>query len=634
MILQLTNAKFAFPEREIFSDVNLQLNDNDRVGIVGYNGIGKSTLLKCIVGEMPLTEGAISTQNGTTIGYLKQNATLDSSLTVFDELMNVFAEDIQLEKDISDVTQAIAATPHDSALYHKLTSRYDNMLSAAAARDIYNVKVRVDTVINGMGLSTFRDSSIATLSGGEKTKVALCKLLLAKPTLMVLDEPTNHLDYKTLSWLESFLADAKSALLIVSHDRYFLDKLATKIWDFYQQTVIEYKGNYTAFKRQKAEMMKVQQRQHERDTELAEKLTDYIARNLERASTAKMALSRRKQLDKLDITAAPEKDRRPPSFEFQFSTESSLEALSVKNLTLSYGDRLILDKVSMDVEKGRKVALIGLNGTGKSSLMKIITSNDPKFFGKVLFGKNVRWGYYDQENLNLDSKLRVLDQLWFDNTSMSQTDVRGMLARAGLVGEDVFKTVGQLSGGERAKLGLCMLMTKDNNLLLLDEPTNHLDLLSREALEDALKAYEGTLLFVSHDRYFVNAIADTVVELDNKVLCSYEGNFDAFEATKKKLAAGVAVPQKVEVKKTVPDSGYRTAKQRAEDANRRTRVKELEALLKNLEADEHNLLYEMTLPEVAGDYLTLQKTANYLDIVKKKYEEAFLEWSALVGNTD
>ncbi|MBQ2894252.1 MAG: ABC-F family ATP-binding cassette domain-containing protein, partial [Clostridia bacterium] len=602
----MKSAEFRYADNVIFSGVNLDINEGDSIGLVGANGAGKSTLLGCICGELSLFSGEVIRKNGLTIGYLKQNCDFVSSNTLYAEMMSVFHYHTQLIEQINQVANQMASCPFDSDEYKKLSSKYHNLTLEADAKDAYSVEVKVKTVLNGMGMMQFADRVVSTLSGGEKTKAALCKLLLQRPELMILDEPTNHLDYKTLDWLENFLLSTKCTLLVVSHDRYFLDKICTSIWDVQHQEVVAYKGNYTKYRLLKAERIENQLRAYEKQQKEIEKLTDYIARNKVRASTADMAKSREKMLDRMEIVNAPKADERPPRFAFSYSNEPSEFPLTIQNFTFGYDQKVLLDGVNLQIRRGQKVALLGLNGTGKSTLIRRIASQNPYDLGKIIFGKNVRFGFYDQENVNLDGNLRVLDQLWFDNTRMSQTDVRGLLAQVTLGADDVYKLVKELSGGERAKLGLAMLMAKDNNLLLLDEPTNHLDLPSREALEDALKQYTGTLLVVSHDRYFVNSIASTIVELDNKQLNVYTGNYDNFIASKAQTVVEQPKPQK-------PTSNYRNAKQRAEQTNKAKRLKELEKLITELEELVQDLQNQMALPEVASDYSKLSVVMQQLD---------------------
>ncbi|MBQ2914722.1 MAG: ABC-F family ATP-binding cassette domain-containing protein [Clostridia bacterium] len=618
----MKSAEFRYADNVIFSGVNLDINEGDSIGLVGANGAGKSTLLGCICGELSLFSGEVIRKNGLTIGYLKQNCDFVSSNTLYAEMMSVFHYHTQLIEQINQVANQMASCPFDSDEYKKLSSKYHNLTLEADAKDAYSVEVKVKTVLNGMGMMQFADRVVSTLSGGEKTKAALCKLLLQRPELMILDEPTNHLDYKTLDWLENFLLSTKCTLLVVSHDRYFLDKICTSIWDVQHQEVVAYKGNYTKYRLLKAERIENQLRAYEKQQKEIEKLTDYIARNKVRASTADMAKSREKMLDRMEIINAPKADERPPRFAFSYSNEPSEFPLTIQNFTFGYDQKVLLDGVNLQIRRGQKVALLGLNGTGKSTLIRRIASQNPYDLGKIIFGKNVRFGFYDQENVNLDGNLRVLDQLWFDNTRMSQTDVRGLLAQVTLGADDVYKLVKELSGGERAKLGLAMLMAKDNNLLLLDEPTNHLDLPSREALEDALKQYTGTLLVVSHDRYFVNSIASTIVELDNKQLNVYTGNYDNFIASKAQTVVEQPKQQK-------PTSTYRNAKQRAEQTNKAKRLKELEKLITELEELVQDLQNQMALPEVASDYSKLSVVMQQLDDANCQLENALAEWEAL-----
>ncbi len=623
MILQIKSAQFRYADNVIFDDVNVEINEGDSIGIVGANGAGKSTLLGCICGELSLFNGQIIKKNSLTIGYLKQNCDFVSSNTLYDEMMSVFSYQMQLVEQINDVANQMASCPFESDEYQKLSAKYHNLTLEADAKDAYSVEVKVKTVLNGMGMMQFADRVVSTLSGGEKTKSALCKLLLQRPELMILDEPTNHLDYKTLDWLENFLSTCKCTLLVVSHDRYFLDKVCNAIWDVQHQQVTSYKGNYTKYRLLKAERRLNQQRTYERQQKEIEKLTDYIARNKVRASTADMAKSREKMLERIEIVDASKLDEKPPKFKFNYSNEPSEFPLTIQNFTFGYEQNTLLDGVNLQIRRGQKVALLGLNGTGKSTLIKRIASQNPYDLGKIIFGKNVRFGYYDQENLNLQGDLRVLDQLWFDNTRMSQTDVRSLLAQVTLGADDVYKLVKELSGGERAKLGLAMLMVKDNNLLLLDEPTNHLDLPSREALEDALKEYTGTLLVVSHDRYFVNAIASTIVELENKRLNVYEGNYDNFLERK-------AQPKTELPKQQKSTNTYRSSKQRAYETNRAKRLKELEILITKLEQDIESLQSQMSLTEVASDFSKLSVVMNQIDQLNAQLENALAEWESLI----
>lgn len=625
MLLQLRNAEFRYGDVTIFNNVNLDVNEGDNIGVVGANGAGKTTLLSCIFGEHELFSGTLYKRNGLTIGYLKQNCDFDSDNTLFDELMSVFARQTALIEEINStaIELSVIADVH-SDLYKSVANKYHRLTVEADVSEAYSCEVKVKTVINGMGMSEFSDRVVSTLSGGEKTKAALCKLLLERPELMILDEPTNHLDYKTLDWLEAFLSDNKSTLLVVSHDRYFLDKLCTSIWDVQHNEISSYKGNYTKYRVLKAERRENLRREYERQQKETAKLTDYIARNKVRASTADMAKSREKTLEKMEIISAPKRDEQPPRFKFEYSSEPSEFPLTLKNLSLGYNDKTLFGNVNLEIRRGQRVALLGLNGAGKSTLIKRIAAENPQDLGKIIFGKNVRMGYYDQENVNLDGKLRVIDQLWFDNTRMSQTEVRSLLAQVTLGADDVYKLVSDLSGGERAKLGLAMIMAKDCNLLLLDEPTNHLDLPSCEALEEALREYTGTVLFVSHDRYFVNSLATQIAVIEQGEINAHEGNYDAYlslSRPKQKTPETASQPVKTQT--------YRNSKQRAEQTNRAKRVKELENAITALEQEIADLNAKMGLPEYASDFQKLSPVLSRLNEANAELEATFAEWEKL-----
>ena len=629
MLLQIKSAEFKYGGTTIFDDVNLDVNEGDSIGIVGANGAGKSTLLSCIAGERHLFSGEIYRKNGLTLGYLKQNCDFSSENTLFDEMMSVFERQTRLLEEIARISEQMAACSFDSDQYKALSNKYHRLTVEADVTEAYQSEVKVKTVINGMGMSEFSSRIVSTLSGGEKTKAALCKLLLQRPELMILDEPTNHLDYKTLDWLESFLSDKKSTLLVVSHDRYFLDKLCTSIWDVQHGKIHCYNGNYTKYKVLKAERLENERRAYERQQKEIEKLTDYIARNKVRASTADMAKSREKALERMERVEAPKNDERPPRFKFECGTDPSEFPLTIQNLTLGYDGKVLLDSAELQIRRGQKVALLGLNGAGKSTLIRRIAACNPYDLGKIIFGKNVRMVFYDQENVNLQGDLRVIDQLWFDNTRMAQTDVRNLLAQVTLGADDVYKLVKELSGGERAKLGLAMIMAKDNNLLLLDEPTNHLDLPSREALEEALTADTGTVLFVSHDRYFVNSVSDRIAELQDRKLLVHEGNYDDFINRKQPAQSSAPASKLTTNAKNGSGSTYRNAKQRAEDTNRARRVKELENIISNLEQAIEALNAQLATPEVAADYTKVSDIMARIDSLNADLVEVIAEWELL-----
>lgn len=628
MLLQLRSATFKYGDVTIFNNVNLDINEGDSIGVVGANGAGKTTLLSCIFGELSLFGGELFKRNGLTVGFLKQNCDFTSHNTLFDEMMTVFARETALIEEINKTAIEMSIADAESPTYRSLADKYHRLTVEADVREAYNVEVKVKTVLNGMGMSEFSDRVVSTLSGGEKTKAALCKLLLQRPELMILDEPTNHLDYKTLDWLETFLSDKKSTLLVVSHDRYFLDKLCNTIWDVQHNEIIAYKGNYTKYRVLKTERLENIRREYDKQQKEIAKLQDYIARNKVRASTADMAKSREKALERMEIIDAPKRDEQPPRFKFEYTTEPSEFPLTLKNLSLGYGDKQLFNNVQMEIRRGQRVALLGLNGAGKSTLIKRIAAADPADLGRIIFGKNVRMGYYDQENVNLDGNLRVLDQLWFDNTRMSQTEVRGLLAAVTLGADDVYKQVRDLSGGERAKLGLAMIMAKDCNLLLLDEPTNHLDLPSREALESALSQYSGTLLFVSHDRYFVNSLATQIAVIEQGRITVHSGSYDDYLQLSR-----TATPCRTEPAPPKQQT-YRNAKQRAQQTNRAKRVKELENAITRLELEIADLNGKTASIEYIGDYQKLAPVLKRLNAANAELEQTIEQWEELSLNDE
>ncbi|CCZ95285.1 aBC transporter related protein [Corallococcus sp. CAG:1435] len=624
MLLQVKSAEFRYGDVTIFKDVNLEVNYGENIGLVGANGAGKSTLLSCLAEEQHLFCGEIYKKSGLTLGYLRQNADFRSDRTLFDELMSVFDSQTQLLEKLNDTSKKMSEVHFDSQEYRALADKYHRLSVEADVQEAYLSEVKVKTVLNGMGMSQFGDRVVSTLSGGEKTKAALCKMLLQRPELMILDEPTNHLDYKTLDWLETFLSDRKSTLIVVSHDRYFLDKLCTNIWEVSHQRISCYRGNYTKYKQLKEEKEENQRRQYEKQQKEIAKLTDYIARNKVRASTADMAKSREKTLQKMQLVEVPQSEEKPPRFKFSCTCEPSEFPLTVNNLTLGYDGKKLLENVSFQLKRGQKMALLGLNGVGKSTLIRRIAQQNPYDLGKIIFGKNVQMGYYDQENLNLQGNLRVLDQLWFDNTRMSQTEVRSLLASVNLGADDVYKSVASLSGGERAKLGIAMIMAKDCNLLLLDEPTNHLDLPSREALERALQNYSGTVLFVSHDRYFVNSVATVIAEMADCHITLHDGNYDDF------VGRSLQATQQNVASKPVSQTNYRTPKQRAEQTNRNRRIKELEKTITDLENKIADLENSLTDSKVIADYRKVQEVVQQTEEYKRQLDSATAQWEKLL----
>lgn len=626
MLIDIVNAGFTYGDASIVDNVNLRINDGDRIGLIGQNGAGKTTLLKLIIGELELSKGEIGRKDGLICGYLRQNEGLESRLTVYDEMLTVFSKVLEAVKKQEELSRLIAETPHDSFDFKRLSSQYDNNASYIAAKEGYNVDVKIKTVLNGMGFAERYRQIVATMSGGEKTRLAIAKLLLKAPELLILDEPTNHLDFKTLAWLEGYLESYKGALVIVSHDRYFLDRMVNGIWELDDGSVEAYNGNYSTYKVTKSELMAFRIKEYEKQQIEIAAMKDYIARNICRATTANSAKSRVHRLANMERLTKPRTTKKTPVFRFDFDYESNKNVLTVSDLKLEIDRNLLLEDVGFEVKKGERIAILGANGTGKSTLMRALANNgDPR----IKYGKDVKTAYYDQENQNLDFGNTVLEELWGRHHRESQTAIRSILGGLLLGAEDIEKRVGVLSGGERAKLGLAVIMADRCNTLLLDEPTNHLDLITREALEDALAKFEGTIIFVSHDRYFINRVATAVFEIENRRLIRYGGNFDAYENIKKRQAAVTEFETNKPAQKS---SSYRTAKERAEDVRTKQRVAELEKLIDALEKEIEAISEQMLMPDILSDYQKYREMELLQNAKKAELEEYYNEWVTVVGD--
>ena len=613
MLISFENVSFAYRDVPILQDVSFALHENESVGFIGGNGEGKTTLLKLLLGELTPDEGNVFRKNNLRIGYLPQNGGLESEGTVFSAMSEVFDEDRRL---ISRLEQAQAA-------FSSLASELESLQRRIDARDSYHVEVRIRTVLNGMGFEEMYDQVVSTMSGGEKTRLKLCRLLLEEPELLILDEPTNHLDIKTLFWLEDYLTSYRGAMLIVSHDRYFLDRLTARTLELERGKVLSFKGNYSKYKVLKEELLKQQWREYEKQQEEIAKLQDYIDRNLVRATTAKSALSRVNQLERMEKLEKPVPPPKPPRFVFEYDTQPYERVVEARHFDLRIDGKLLIKDADFTLLRGEKCALTGENGTGKTTLLKYLLLEGDK----VQHAKFVRIGYYDQENADLDPEDRVLDAFWGKNSLMTQTDARKLLAQAGIEAEDVYKKVKELSGGLRAKLELALLESRRGNVLFLDEPTNHLDLPAREALEEALKRFEGTILFVSHDRRFIEAIANKIALIEDNALTLFSGSYREFldgRSTEKKPAL---LKEKVEKEKT-PAQGYRSKEDRARDAKRKQRTKEIEERLEALETEETALNEELAAR--AADYTAVKEITEKLEALRSESDALYEEYETLI----
>lgn len=629
MLVSFENVTFSYGDNLIFSDVNFAVNEGERAGLIGANGEGKTTLLKLICGGLLPDSGKIYLKNGARVGYLAQSGGYSSGNTVYEEMKEVFAEDFSAVLKLSDLSARLAELDYSSRDYAVISAKLEAVNKFISSRDSFNVEVKIKTVLNGMGFINCYNQVIDTMSGGEKTRLKLARLLLEEPDLLILDEPTNHLDISTLFWLEEYLQTYKGAVIAVSHDRYFLDRLCTRTLELENKKLNTYTGNYTKYKILKAERVERLIKEYEAQQEEIAKLQDYVAKNIVRATTAKSAQSRVKQLDKMNVLEKPYIPPKPPVFRFVYTERPYENVLAIENLNLAIDGKSLICGGQLSITRGQKVALVGENGTGKTTLLKAIVSGRPQ----IVRGRYVRLALFDQEGLNLNPENTVLAELWERHVGASQTEIRSLLARSGLFEEDMQKKVKSLSGGERAKLALCILQSENANFLLLDEPTNHLDLPARESLEKAIKEYNGTVLFVSHDRYFISAVADCVVEIENKKLNTYSGNYQFYNECKADLREKVKFEEehlkRVERDEKRTDS-YRSKKERAEEAKRKECIKNIEAQISVLEAEEQKINSDLADPAVLSDYKKVQTLSDRLSEVKTSLDNLYAEYANLI----
>ncbi len=632
MLINAIQLQFGYAEETLLENICFTLNEGDRVGLIGANGEGKTTLIRLILGELTPDKGELFKKGGIRIGYLAQNGGYDSHNTVWEEMQEIFAEDQRLIAALREVETAISATQENSDEYRRLSARYESLNRQISARDSYQYEVKIRSVLGGMGFAEKQDQVIHTMSGGEKTRLKLCRLLLEEPELLILDEPTNHLDVKTLFWLEEYLTAYKGAIFTVSHDRYFLDKTVRQIYEIERKRLYVYKGNYTKYKILKAERVAHQMKEYEKQQVERAHLQEYVDKNLVRASTTKSAQSRRHKLEIMELIEKPALPPTPPRFTFTYSERPYEQVLSICGLQLSAGEKPLLKNAEMQITRGEKCALVGDNGTGKSTLLKAIAlAKDPA----IKLGRFVKLAVYDQENANLDPNNTVLQELWERHVSWEQTKVRNILAQAKLEAEDVDKKVRMLSGGERAKLALAVFSTENGNVLLLDEPTNHLDLPARESLEEALKRFDGTVLFVSHDRYFIAALAEKIFELEGGAIHTYACGYEEYSEKKREQRAlaetakktVAAVPAPIKIAETPV---YKSKEERKNEAKRRIRSKELETEIERLEEESEALGEALSTPEVATNFALLTEKCNRLEWVKNRLDELYAEYETLL----
>ncbi|WP_342557116.1 ATP-binding cassette domain-containing protein [Lysinibacillus sp. FSL P4-0201] len=637
IVLQVNQLTKSFLADEILSGVKLEVQHRDRVALVGRNGAGKSTLLKIIAGQMSYDSGDIIIPKDIQIGYLEQHAGLNSTLTIWNEMMTIFESLLAQEQLLRSLEQQMAdpTVYENPTMYAKVMSEYDQLQHTFKDAGGYQYESDIRSVLHGMQFySEDYDKPISSLSGGQRTRLALAKLLLSKPDLLILDEPTNHLDIETLSWLESYLKGYEGAILIVSHDRYFLDQVVSIVYEVSRHRVTKYPGNYSAYLDEKAKNYERDVKLYERQQDEKAKLEDFIQKNIARASTTKMAQSRRKMLERTEWMESPDGDEKSASFGFTIERQSGNDVLSVDELTIGYNDRTISSGINLHTFREDRIALVGPNGVGKSTLLKTIVKDLSPLGGSIRYGTNVQIGYYDQEQAKLSSNKSVLKELWDEWPLMNEKDIRTVLGRFLFSGEDVDKAVSSLSGGEKARLALAKLMMQKANFLILDEPTNHLDLDSKEVLENALIDYPGTLLFVSHDRYFINRIATKVVELSGTGSFEYLGDYDYYVEKKQELLelAQMKAASQPQVQQDLPDKTStskidKEAKKR-ERQIRRT-IEDLESKMQETSAIVARLEEALCDSAIFTDHEKISMLQAELATAKEQHELLELEWLEL-----
>ncbi|MFP3767928.1 ABC-F family ATP-binding cassette domain-containing protein [Streptococcus sp. TATVAM-FAB35] len=616
----------------LFDNINIQVDEKDRIALVGRNGAGKSTLLKILVGEEAPTSGEINTKRDLSLSYLAQDSRFESENTIFDEMLHVFDDVRSMESRLRKMEMQMAELTGDA--FDKLMSDYDRLSEEFRVKGGFTYEAEIKAILNGFKFDeSMWQMKISELSGGQNTRLALAKMLLEKPELLVLDEPTNHLDIETIAWLENYLVNYQGALIIVSHDRYFLDKVATVTLDLTKHSLDRYVGNYSKFMDLKAEKLALEAKNYEKQAKEIAKLEDFVQRNLVRASTTKRAQARRKQLEKMERLDKPSAGQKSANMTFHADKVSGNVVLTVADAAIGYDDQILSEPINIDVKKFDAIAIVGPNGIGKSTLIKSIVGQIPFIKGTSTYGANVEVGYYDQTQSNLTRTNTVLDELWNDFSTTPEVEIRNRLGAFLFSGDDVKKSVSMLSGGERARLLLAKLSMQNNNFLILDEPTNHLDIDSKEVLEDALIDFDGTLLFVSHDRYFINRVATKVLEISEEGSTLYLGDYDYYLEKKAELEELARMKEEEAQEKTTvvvekaPANDYQAQKANQKELRKLTRrITEIENQLEEIEAREEEINQAMLATNDATELVDLQKE---LDELTEQQETLMLEWEEL-----
>ena len=628
IILQANKIERSFAGEVLFDNINLQVDERDRIALVGKNGAGKSTLLKILVGEEEPTSGEINKKKDISLSYLAQDSRFESENTIYDEMLHVFDDLRRTEKQLRQMELEMGEKSGEDL--NKLMSDYDRLSENFRQAGGFTYEADIRAILNGFKFDeSMWQMKIAELSGGQNTRLALAKMLLEKPNLLVLDEPTNHLDIETIAWLENYLVNYSGALIIVSHDRYFLDKVATVTLDLTKHSLDRYVGNYSRFVELKEQKLATEAKNYEKQQKEIAALEDFVNRNLVRASTTKRAQSRRKQLEKMERLDKPEAGKKSANMTFQSEKTSGNVVLTVENASIGYDGEILSEPINLDLRKMNAVAIVGPNGIGKSTFIKSIVDQIPFIKGEKRFGANVEVGYYDQTQSKLTASNTVLDELWNDFKLTPEVEIRNRLGAFLFSGDDVKKSVGMLSGGEKARLLLAKLSMENNNFLILDEPTNHLDIDSKEVLENALIDFDGTLLFVSHDRYFINRVATHVLELSESGSTLYLGDYDYYVDKKAEIEVSQIEEASMsnQAKEASPANDYQAQKESQKEARKLMRqIENLEAEIEELETQSQAISEKMLETNDAEKLMELQ---TELDKISHRQEEAMLEWEEL-----
>ena len=619
MLLTLNKISKSYGADKILENISADIDKKDRIGIIGENGAGKTTLLNILTGEIYNDDGDFTLTSGTTVGYLRQNADLNSALNVYQEMQSAFKIVFDALAELKIINKQLVQDGNDKVSSQK----YNDLISIIESKDGYNIDVQIKKVLNGMQfLEDTWEKPVAVLSGGERTRLSLSKMLLLKPDVLILDEPTNHLDFDTLQWLENHLNAYSGAMIIVSHDRYFLDAVVNHIWEIADKGMISYKGNYSAFIPQKEMAVELQQKRHNSDVEKAKKLQEYVDKNLVRASTTKMAQSRRKQLEKMEITDKPNTSHTKLKLNFEFDTEPYNEVLTIKDLTVSIGGNELIQGLNVELLRAERLIIAGPNGTGKSTLLKVIAGRIKPSAGVIRVGSGVKLSYFEQQQV--DRSGTAINVIWDKYPKMTELEVRSLLARLGFRGADVFKQATDLSGGELARLRFAEIYLERANLLFLDEPTNHLDIYTRETVGDALQRYQGTLVVVTHDRYLMNNLACPILYIEEDKHTLYQ-SYDALMQRANVKPSDANQTSETPVKSTQNQKLLRRKK-----AENRTQLKDIEDKIEQNSDEVSQLEQELVSQNVISDHIKLQEVCDKLDQAKTEQNELYEKWEIIM----